>query len=94
MLADTTLELAKHKNIAGIKEACGDLNQTGRIASLKTDDFMLISGDDMLTSAMMEQGAIGAISVLANGFPEEYSSNNNCRFEQTIRKIHKSNASV
>ena len=73
MLADTTLELAKHKNIAGIKEACGDLNQTGRIASLKTDDFMLISGDDMLTSAMMEQGAIGAISVLANGFPEEYS---------------------
>ncbi len=69
----TTLELANHSNIIGIKEACGDLSQTGEIASSKPDDFMIISGDDMLTAAMMKQGTIGAISVMANGFPKEFT---------------------
>lgn len=71
--AETTLKLAEHKNIIGIKEACGYLEQTGKIASGKPDDFMLISGEDLLTAPMIEQGAVGVISVLANGFPEEFS---------------------
>ena len=70
---ETTLKLSQHKNIIGIKEACGDLEQTGKIAAQKSDDFMLISGEDLVTAPMIEQGAIGVISVLANGFPKEFS---------------------
>lgn len=73
MAAETVLELAKHPNIGGIKEASGDLGKIITILEKKPDDFVVISGDDMLTVPMMAIGAIGAISVLANAFPEEMS---------------------
>ena len=73
ILAETTLKLAQHPNIIGVKEAVGQLEQTEQIAKNKSDDFLLISGDDLLTAEMIEQGGIGAISVLANGFPKEFS---------------------
>lgn len=72
MLASTTLELAKHPNIIGIKEAVGEIAQCEAIAKDKPADFMLISGEDPLTPAMIKLGAVGAISVLANGFPAEF----------------------
>jgi 4-hydroxy-tetrahydrodipicolinate synthase len=70
----TTLELAAHENIIGIKEASGDFGQLIDIVSSKPDDFLLISGDDMCTVPMISLGAVGVISVLANAFPEEMSS--------------------
>lgn len=69
MTADTTLRLSVHKNIAGIKEACGNLEQCMRIAHYKPTEFMLISGDDMLTVPMYAIGGVGVISVLANAYP-------------------------
>jgi len=74
MSASTTLELSKHKNIIGIKEASGDFGQIVDIVSGKPDDFLLISGDDMCTIPMISLGAVGVISVLANAFPLEMSS--------------------
>ncbi len=73
MTAATTLELAKHENIMGIKEASGDFGQIMDIAVGKPDDFVLVSGDDMATVPMISVGAIGAISVLANALPAEMS---------------------
>ena len=67
--AETTLKLAAHPNIAGIKEASGNLEQCMRIARDKPRDFLLISGDDMLTVPMYALGAKGVISVLANAYP-------------------------
>ncbi|MDQ2655843.1 MAG: 4-hydroxy-tetrahydrodipicolinate synthase [Bacteroidota bacterium] len=67
--ADTTLRLAAHPNIAGIKEASGNLEQCMRIARDKPRDFLLISGDDMFTLALYSMGAAGVISVLANAYP-------------------------
>lgn len=67
--ADTTLRLAAHRNIAGIKEASGNLEQCMRIARDKPRDFLLISGDDMFTLALYSMGAAGVISVLANAYP-------------------------
>lgn len=67
--AATTLRLAQHPNIIGIKEASGDLIQCMEIAKRKPADFMLISGDDLLTLPMVSFGAVGVISVLANAFP-------------------------
>ncbi|WP_026464715.1 4-hydroxy-tetrahydrodipicolinate synthase [Adhaeribacter aquaticus] len=71
--AETTLRLAKHNNIIGIKEASGNLEQCMQIAKNKPAGFMLISGDDMLTLPMLTFGAEGVISVLANAFPGKFS---------------------
>ena len=67
--ADTSLRLALHKNIIGIKEASGNLEQCMRIARDKPKDFLLVSGDDMLTVALYAMGGNGVISVLANAYP-------------------------
>lgn len=71
---ETTVRLAAHQNIIGIKEASGNLEQCMYIAKHKPADFMLISGDDMLTLPMIAFGAVGVISVLANAFPEKFSN--------------------
>ena len=73
MEASTTIELAKHDNIIGVKEASGDFGQIIDIVANKPDDYMLISGDDMCTVPMISIGAVGVISVLANGYPIEMS---------------------
>jgi 4-hydroxy-tetrahydrodipicolinate synthase len=69
MTADTTLRLAAHPNIIGTKEASGNLEQCMRIAKSAPKDFMLISGDDMLTVPIYAIGGKGVISVLANAYP-------------------------
>ncbi|QNL20764.1 4-hydroxy-tetrahydrodipicolinate synthase [Hyphobacterium sp. CCMP332] len=70
--AGTTLELSKHNNIIGIKEASGNMDQITEIALNKEDSFLLISGDDMLTVPMISLGAAGVISVISNAFPMEF----------------------
>jgi 4-hydroxy-tetrahydrodipicolinate synthase len=67
--ADTTLRLAQHKNIIGIKEASGNIEQCMRIAKDMPKDFLLISGDDLLTVPLYSIGGKGVISVLANALP-------------------------
>lgn len=69
MTADTTIRLASHKNIIGIKEASGNLEQCMKIISTAPKDFLMISGDDMLTVPLYALGGKGVISVLANSFP-------------------------
>jgi 4-hydroxy-tetrahydrodipicolinate synthase len=74
MTAQTTLRLAAHRNIVGIKEASGNVEQCMRIAKDKPADFLLISGDDLLTVPLIAVGATGVISVLANAFPQSFGS--------------------
>lgn len=69
LTADTTLRLSQLDNVIGIKEASGNLEQCMKIAKEKPKDFMLISGDDMLTLAIYATGGVGVISVLANAYP-------------------------
>ncbi len=68
--AETTLRLASIKNIVGTKEASGNLEQCMNIASKMPDDFLLTSGDDMLTLPLYAIGGKGIISVLANAYPQ------------------------
>jgi 4-hydroxy-tetrahydrodipicolinate synthase len=72
LTAETTLRLAQHPNIIGIKEASGNLEQCLTIAARKPDDFLLLSGDDIMTTALIACGAEGVISVLANAFPKRF----------------------
>lgn len=74
MLPSTVLRLAKDfKNIVGIKEAAGDIVQAMKLIQDKPDDFLVISGDDMITLPMVLAGGAGVISVIAEGFPKEFS---------------------
>jgi 4-hydroxy-tetrahydrodipicolinate synthase len=70
LTAATTLRLAQHPNIIAIKEASGNMEQAMDIAAGKPKDFLLISGDDLLTIPLLALGAVGVISVLANAFPK------------------------
>ena len=74
MLADTTLQLANDfKNIIGIKEASGNLEQCMKIIKYRPKDFLVISGDDSLTLPILACGGDGVISVVANAFPKDFS---------------------
>lgn len=70
----STIQLSQHPNIIGMKEASGDLSQCMRIAARMPDDFLLISGDDILTPSMRVIGGKGVISVLANAYPEIFKT--------------------
>lgn len=74
MTAETTLRLADHPNIIGMKEASGNLEQCMQIAASKPKDFLLISGDDLMTKAMYSIGGVGIISVLANALPSTFKA--------------------
>ena len=71
--AETTLRLAQHPNIIGIKEASGNMDQCLAIAARKPANFLLLSGEDLLTPALVACGAEGIISVMANAFPKRFS---------------------
>lgn len=72
--SDTTLILSEHSNIMGIKEASGDLKQCERIINSKSDNFLLLSGNDSETLAILKLGGNGSISVLANYKPEIFGN--------------------
>ncbi len=67
----TVAALAKHPNIAGIKEASGNIAQVVEIARVIPDDFMLYSGNDEMVVPLLSVGGHGVISVLANIKPRE-----------------------
>jgi 4-hydroxy-tetrahydrodipicolinate synthase len=72
--AATTIRLAKEvKNIAGIKEASGDMAQCMEILRDKPEDFLVVSGDDALTLPQIACGMDGVISVAANSFPQPFT---------------------
>jgi 4-hydroxy-tetrahydrodipicolinate synthase len=74
MTAETTLRLAKEvPNIAGMKEASGDMVQCMQILRDMPEDFLLVSGDDALALPQLACGMHGVISVAANAFPAEFS---------------------
>ena len=66
---ETFARLAEIKNIIGVKEASGSLEQMSRIRKLCPKGFLLISGDDALTLPVMSIGGVGIISVAANIIP-------------------------
>lgn len=73
--AETTLKLATDfKQIIGIKEASGNLEQMMKIIKDAPKDFLVISGDDNLTLPLIAAGGKGVISVTANAFTKTYST--------------------
>ncbi len=66
---ETIARLAKHPNIAAVKEAGGSVNRVSQI--LNATDICVLSGDDALALPMISVGAEGLISVASNIIPGE-----------------------
>jgi 4-hydroxy-tetrahydrodipicolinate synthase len=67
----TVARLAEIPNIAGVKEASGNLAQIAEICSAARPDFAVLSGDDALTLPIIAVGGVGLISVASNEIPRE-----------------------
>lgn len=67
MLPPAVIEVGKHPNVVGIKEASGSIAQTVQI--LRKSDITVLSGDDALTLPLISVGARGVISVAGNLVP-------------------------
>mgnify|MGYP001020447453 CR=1 FL=1 len=67
----TLLELSKINNIAGVKEASGNISQAAEIIRICPKDFLVYSGNDDMVIPLMSLGGKGVISVSANILPAE-----------------------
>ena len=74
MLPATVIRLANDfSNVVAIKEAAGDMAQALQLLKNAPKDFLVISGDDMIALPIVLAGGAGVISVIAQGFPKEFS---------------------
>ena len=74
VLPETTLALAHLDNMVAVKEASGNMEQIMDIIRQRKASFGVLSGDDNLTMPLIAAGADGVISVVANAFPELFST--------------------
>lgn len=90
MLPQTVKRLATDfDNIIGIKEAAGDIVQAMRLINMVPQDFLIISGDDMITLPMVLAGGHGVISVIGQGFPAEFSEMVQLGLQKEVEKAYK-----
>lgn len=92
MVPATVARLAKsNKNIVGIKEASGSMQQVSQIIGLCSKDFAVVSGDDFTTLPLLSLGGRGVISVAANIAPAKVSALCKAWFKgewEEARRIH------
>jgi 4-hydroxy-tetrahydrodipicolinate synthase len=87
MKPEITIQLANEfDNIIGIKEACGNIEQIMDVIRNKPKDFIVISGDDLMTLPLLGMGADGVISVVANAFPKLFTEMVNLGLKGDMKK--------
>src|SRR5262249_61007893 len=67
----TLARLAQLDNIAGVKEASGNISQMASIIQMVPPDFLVLSGDDAITLPLIALGGRGLISAVSNEIPAE-----------------------
>src|SRR6266481_8834745 len=70
----TVRRLSEIENIIGVKEASGSIAQITQVIQQVPEDFIVLSGDDSLTLAMVAMGGRGIISVASNEIPAEMTT--------------------
>ncbi|MFN3968139.1 4-hydroxy-tetrahydrodipicolinate synthase [Flavobacterium sp.] len=90
MLPSTIIRLANDfKNVVAVKEAAGDIVQAMKLIQGKPKDFLVISGDDMITLPMILAGGSGVISVIAEGFPKQFSEMVHLGLNRRVEEAYK-----
>ena len=67
----TLRRLAEIPNIIGVKEASGSISQIAEVCATVPEDFLVFSGDDAITLAVIGVGGVGIVSVASNEIPAE-----------------------
>jgi len=67
----TLLRLAEVPNIAAVKEASGNISQIAEVCASVPEGFLVFSGDDAITLAVIGLGGAGIVSVVSNEIPAE-----------------------
>ena len=70
MSVDTMARLFELKNIAGVKDATGDLNRLDQTIKKLGSEFIQLTGEDGLAFKFNRRGGVGIISVTANIAPK------------------------
>ena len=87
---ETVNKLARNfTNIVAIKEAAGDLVQAMKLIKICPKEFLVISGDDMITLPMILAGGSGVISVIGQGYPYQFSQMVNFGLKKEVDKAYK-----
>ena len=76
-------------NIVAIKEAAGDIVQAMKLIDICPKNFLVISGDDMITLPMVLAGGAGVISVIGEGFPKDFSSMVKFGLDKNVEEAYK-----
>ncbi len=103
MSVDTMARLFELKNIAGVKDATGDLNRIDQTIKKLGPDFIQLTGEDGLAFEFNKRGGVGIISVTANVAPklcsdmQKYSKSQSeneikeaKKIDQMLQPLHKS----
>jgi 4-hydroxy-tetrahydrodipicolinate synthase len=89
---ETLARLARDcRNIVGVKEASGSLDQMTQVVLACGPDFVVLSGDDTLTLPLMAVGGRGVISVIANLVPKDVADMTHAALEgdwKRARELH------
>jgi len=67
----TLARLSEIANIAGVKEASGNMTQIAEVLNVVPKTFLVFSGDDAITLPVISLGGVGVISVASNEIPRE-----------------------
>jgi 4-hydroxy-tetrahydrodipicolinate synthase len=89
MLPETVARLSEIKNIVGIKEATGNLQQVSDTIELCRKGFIILSGDDFTTLPILSIGGHGVISVTSNITPKDIKQMCNAFFDGSLEKARK-----
>jgi 4-hydroxy-tetrahydrodipicolinate synthase len=88
----TLARLAEIPNIAGVKEASGNISQMAELCSVVPEHFLVFSGDDAVTLPIIALGGVGIISVASNEIPREMAEMTRAALNNdwaTARSIHR-----
>ncbi|HXM21817.1 MAG TPA: 4-hydroxy-tetrahydrodipicolinate synthase [Terriglobales bacterium] len=88
----TLARLAEVPNIAGVKEASGNIAQIAEACNAVPEHFLVFSGDDSITLAVIALGGVGIVSVASNEIPREMAEMTRAALNNdwgTARRIHR-----
>jgi hypothetical protein len=84
--------LAEIPNIAGVKEASGNMTQIADVCNAVPEHFLVFSGDDAITLPVIALGGVGIISVASNEIPHEMAEMTRAALNNdwdTARRLHR-----
>src|SRR6266849_6342792 len=88
----TLARLAEVPNIAGVKEASGNISQMAEVCNVVPEHFAVLSGDDAVTLPLIALGGVGIISVASNEIPREMADMTRAALGndwETARHLHR-----